>query len=148
MFELILTLVLLVIGFVFGQIAEKRHFRSIIQREAETRDLLCFNERRIPQDMFSPHVTLVCGSVVVSVDFFKHFVATLRNLVGGRVSAYESLLERARREAVLRMKAQALAQGATSVWNVRVETSSIHQGQRQGIGAVEVMAYGTALVPR
>ncbi|MDD2744710.1 MAG: YbjQ family protein [Rhodocyclaceae bacterium] len=147
MYDLIFFLVLLLLGYVFGQRAEKRHFRSIIEREKQLRDILVFSERRIP-DEDKLDGTLVCGSVVVSVDFFKRFVANLRNLVGGRVSAYESLLERARREAILRMKEEARRSGAISVWNTRLETSSIYKGAQQSIGAVEVLAYGTAVKPR
>lgn len=147
MFDLIIFGAMLLLGFVFGQIAEKRHFRSIIRREQEMRDILCFTERAFP-DPGPVDAALVSGSVVVSVDFFKRFVANLRNFIGDRVSAYESLLERARREALLRMKAEARARGATSVWNIRLETASIYKDAAQGIGAVEVVAYGTALTPR
>lgn len=147
MYDLIVFLVLLLLGYVFGQIAEKRHFTSIIEREQQLRALLCFSERHLP-DVGPVDAALVSGSVVISIDFFKRFVADLRNLIGGRVSAYESLLERARREAILRMKAEARELGATSVWNVRLETASIYKGQKQSIGAVEVVAYGTALTPR
>lgn len=147
MIDLIVFLTLLVFGYVFGQIAEKRHFRSIIEREQALSRILCFSERN-PPDTGPTRVTLVCGSVVVSVDYFKRFVAGLSNLIGGRVSAYESLLERARREAILRMKAEAKTLGAHSVWNVRLETSSIYKDSRQSIGAVEVLAYGTALKSR
>ncbi|KAB2922589.1 MAG: YbjQ family protein [Dechloromonas sp.] len=147
MYDLIIFLILLLLGYVFGQRAEKRHFRSIIEREKQLRDILVFSERTVP-DAGNAEGTLVCGSVVVSVDFFKNFVAGLRNLVGGRVSSYESLLERARREAVLRLKEEARRQGAQSVWNIRLETSSITRGSGDGIGAVEVLAYGTALKAR
>ena len=142
MYDLILFLILLVLGYVFGQLAEKRHFRSIIKREAELRDVLCFTERNVPE-MGHIDSVLVCGSVVISIDFFKKFVAGLRDLVGGRVSSYESLLERARREALLRMKTEARSIGAKSVWNVRLETSSITKVGK-GVAAVEVIAYGTA----
>ena len=147
MYDLIIFLVLLVLGFIFGQVAEKRHFRSIIQREGEMRNLLCFTERR-PPEAGPVDAALVCGSVVVSIDYFRQFVGSLRNFIGGRVSSYESLMERARREAVLRMKEEAKARGATSVWNIRLETASISKGAQQNTASVEVMAYGTALTPR
>ncbi|MFT6733724.1 MAG: hypothetical protein ACJAS9_001914 [Polaribacter sp.] len=38
------------------------------------------------------------------MDYFKRFLAGLRNIFGGRVVTYESLVDRARREAILRMK--------------------------------------------
>lgn len=144
--DLIVFLVLMVLGFVFGQLAEKRHFRSIMLRERQFRHILCFTEKRIPEQ--GPvETTLVAGNVVISIDYFKRFVAGLRNLIGGRVSAYESLLERARREAILRMKEEARDCGAKSIWNIRLETSSIYKGAGNEIGSVEVLAYGTAIRP-
>jgi uncharacterized protein YbjQ (UPF0145 family) len=80
-------------------------------------------------------------------DYFKRFLASLRNIFGGRVQSYESLLDRARREAILRMKAEARALGADMVFNIKLETASIYKGKRNTIGAVEVLAYGTACVP-
>jgi uncharacterized protein YbjQ (UPF0145 family) len=74
----------------------------------------------------------------------------VRNFFGGRVSAYESLLDRARREAVLRMKEAAYARGATVILNARLEISSVSgldAGQR-GARSAEVLAYGTALRTR
>ena len=40
-------------------------------------------------------VGLVSGNVVVSVDHFKRFLAGLRNIVGGRLKAYETILDSA-----------------------------------------------------
>jgi len=87
---------------------------------------------------------LVTGATVVSPDAFRRFLASVRNLFGGRLRSYESMLDRARREAVLRMKEQ--APGADAFVNFRMETSKIGGQQRkQGIIAIEVLAYGTAL---
>ena len=86
---------------------------------------------------------LVTGSVVVAIDYFKKFVASLINLFGGNISSYESLVDRARREAILRMKAD--AGDAAEIINLRIETSSISKNAQQSIGAVEVIAYGTAI---
>jgi uncharacterized protein YbjQ (UPF0145 family) len=83
---------------------------------------------------------------VISVDYFKRFLAALRNLFGGRVTSYESLLDRARRESLLRMKEQAAALGAAMVFNVKYETASISKGRGNSIGSIEVLAYGTALI--
>ena len=87
---------------------------------------------------------LVHGAVVVSADYFKTFIAGLRNLFGGRFRSYETLMERARREALLRLKADARRKGAKTVICVRFETTSISTGWAP---AMEVLAYGTALVP-
>ena len=146
MFDLMVFLVLLALGYGVGQFAEKRHYRSIIEREAVFNQLPAIASRYPPQDRRYEQV-LVTGSTVVSVDYFKRFVAALRNLFGGRVTPYESLLDRARREAVLRMKAEAQALGASLVFNIKYETASISKGGGYTIGSIEVLAYGTALIP-
>jgi uncharacterized protein YbjQ (UPF0145 family) len=63
------------------------------------------------------------------------------------MSAYESLLDRARREALLRMKQEALRQGCKLILNVKVESTNVTGGFRGGLPAIEVFAYGTALKP-
>tara|TARA_Y100001934_G_C12303925_1_gene751413 strand:- start:612 stop:893 length:282 start_codon:yes stop_codon:yes gene_type:complete len=87
------------------------------------------------------------GSVVISLDYFKRFLAGLRSLVGGRVGSYESLLDRARRESLLRMKEVAIKGGYDAVINVRFETSRLASSGQNGSGTagVELMAYGTAI---
>lgn len=146
MYDLTILLVLLAIGYGFGTYNERRHFRSIIEREEALRSIVTFSTRRLPP-VEPESVALVVGSVVVSIDFFKKVSAGLRNILGGRVSAYESLVERARREAILRMKADAESRGADAIFNIKLETSSITKGAKGQVGAVEVLAYGTALVP-
>ncbi len=144
--ELIIFLVLLTLGYAVGRWQEARHFVSILRREKELAGVLAFSTRHPPADLPSVETRLVCGSVVISVDYFKQFSAALRGLLGGRINAYESLLERARREALLRMKSDAAERGASAVFNVKLETASITKGARNQIGCVEVLAYGTALI--
>lgn len=138
---------LLLIGLVFGRAAEKRHFRDIERREAEFANILVFNERTPPQRPFR-EAALVVGSVVVAEDYFKRMAAALKSLVGGRLTAYESLMDRGRREAILRMKAEARARGALLVFNVRFETASLAEAQAgtRPLFSAEFIAYGTALV--
>jgi len=141
-------LLLLVGGYGFGRLAERRHYRSIIRREAAFRRIPVFATRYLPDDTGPDTRTdLVTGSVVISVDYFKRFLAGLRMLVGGRLKSYESLIDRARREAVLRMQDQARIKGAKSVFNVKFETMSISKGAQKTVGSVEVLAYGTAVIP-
>ena len=145
MFDLIIFLTLLALGFGFGQYLEKRHYKSIINREASLRHIPTIATKHLPQEFIPCTTQMVCGNVVISIDFFKKFVSGLRTIVGGRVSSYETLIDRARREAILRMEEQAVAQGANYIFNVKMETSSISKGRRDSIGSVEVLAYGTAI---
>lgn len=146
MIDLAIILTLLAIGYGFGTINERRHFSSIMEREECMRDITTFSTKHPPPNSTAA-VCLAAGNVVISIDYFKKISAGLRNILGGRVGAYESLVERARREAILRMKADAKAKGAVTIFNVKLETSSITKGSKGQIGAVEVLAYGTGLIP-
>ena len=53
-------------------------------------------------------------------------------------------LERARREAVVRMKDDAKRHGGTIVLNVKLESARIYSGGGRATVSVESMAYGTA----
>jgi len=141
--------VLLAVGWFAGRAAEKRHFRELAETEASLRDILVFNERRLPPDGKFSRATLVVGSVVIAEDYFKRIAAGLRGLVGGRITVYESLLDRGRREAIVRMKQEARELGATMIMNVRLETASMSEDQsgRAPMFSAEFIAYGTALVP-
>ncbi len=145
--QLGVPLFLLVLGYVAGSIAEQNHYKSIRVRELRFRRMPTTNLRRPPVHWRIESVALVAGSTVVSVDYFKRFLAQLRGLVGGRVRAYESLLDRARREAMLRMKEEAAQRGFDAVINVRLESTNIAAPLRndKGTAGVEVLAFGTAL---
>lgn len=139
--DLIIILVLLTVGFVVGGMIEKAHLRKVKERERTFLNLPAVTAQKFLEDNSEiSYATLVYGSVVISSDFFKDFVAGLKTLFGGRLTTYESLLDRARREAVLRMKEKAM--DADIIINTRVETSEI--GSDKGI-SVEVIAYGTAI---
>jgi uncharacterized protein YbjQ (UPF0145 family) len=144
-FELLAGAALAVTGFVAGRWIERRHYASIRRRERELADVLVFAVRFPPPRLAAPSTGLVAGSVVIADDYFKALVAGLHTFFGGRVRSYESLVDRARREAVLRMKAEARRRGAGMIVNVKFQTFSI-PGRRPGsMRAVEVLAYGTAL---
>jgi uncharacterized protein YbjQ (UPF0145 family) len=145
--DLGVPLFLLALGYVAGTLAEQSHYKSIRLRELRLRRMPTTNLRRPPPHWRVERVALVAGSTVVSVDYFKRFLAQLRSFFGGRVRAYESLLDRARRESVLRMKEEAARQGYDAVINVRLESSQIASPLRgdRGTAGVEVLAFGTAL---
>lgn len=142
---LVVFVVLMLIGYFVGRAKERRHYQSIFEREEELRRVLAFSSKGPPPSMAVELTTLVVGDVVISVDYFKKFVAGLRNLVGGPMMAYETLLDRARREALLRMKAKAHDLGADMIFNVKLETASFGNRAGGGVKAIEVYAYGTAV---
>ncbi len=144
--DIIIFFVLLALGYFFGQSIEKKHYRSIIKREAQLRSIPVIASKILPDEFLPCQTELVSGNVVISVDYFKKFVAGLRSIVGGRLTSYESLIDRGRREAILRMKQEARKLNADYVFNIKMETSSISKGGGNSIGSVEVLAYGTAVM--
>lgn len=140
---------LLVILFAYfvGSYIERRHFRRIRKREEALHGYPVTTFENVPDTWRIGSSTLVSGSVVVSLDYFKRIIAGLRALIGGRVKTYEPLLDRARREALLRMAESAKASGYDAVINVRLETSRLAnaRGNGNGTAGVEMLAFGTAL---
>lgn len=82
---------------------------------------------------------LVRGSTVRAKHLGTDIVASLKNLVGGEMRGYSSLMAGAREQAIDRMVAQARELGADAIVALRMETSSIKGG------ASEIVAYGTAV---
>lgn len=148
--QLGLFLTLLGIGFVVGHRRERRHFQEIERREEQLKQVLVFATHGLPKDQDIGATRLVVGSVVIAEDYFKRVSASLRSLFGGPLTVYESLIDRGRREAILRMKLEAKKLGADRVLNVRFETSSLSEdrGGQSAMFSAEFIAYGTALIPR
>lgn len=139
MFDLIFLAIALTVTYFTGSRLEKKHFRSVVERERARLSLPLTSENFTALDGDNVfHVKFVSGSCVVAADFFKVWVSGLKSIFGGKLTAYESLLDRARREAVIRMKDKA-GQNADMIVQMRLEMSDI------GKGALEIVAYGTAI---
>ena len=141
-----LPLALLILAYLIGGYLERRHFRQIERREHALQGFPVMTFDSLPTDWVARDARLLTGSVVVSLDYFKRIIAGLRALIGGRVKTYEPLLDRARREAMLRLLEQARGAGYDAVINVRLQTSRIASARGdQGTAGVEMLAFGTAI---
>lgn len=141
-------LAVLLVTYFIGSMLERRHYQRILRREHDYRNFPVVNFEFIDDAWQIESTVLAQGSMVVSVDYFKRFVAGLRGLIGGPLKTYEPLLDRARREAVLRMIEDARRQDCSAVINVRLETSRIAnatRGNRDRLAGVEMLAYGTGI---
>lgn len=143
--QILFPLLLVLTFMLIGKGMELHHFRELERREKQLSGIIVTNLKTIPPQYSNAEPILVMGSAVIATDYFKVFAAGLRNLFGGEMKSYVTLMERARREAVVRMLEQATQQGATAVWNIRYETSTTQGQQKKKPGGVEVLAYGTAL---
>jgi uncharacterized protein YbjQ (UPF0145 family) len=83
---------------------------------------------------------IVRGITVRSRSVVGNFFAGLQTLVGGKISMYSQLCERAREEAYDLLLQHAAAQGANAIIGMRYDANEV------AAGVTEVLAYGTAVV--
>ncbi len=116
---------LVVLGLI-GTYAERRHIANLVRREAATTKILATQTRRCmtaAEQSLTP--TLIVAEVVIATDYLKQFFAKWRNIFGGEVRSYSTMLERAKREALLRLKEEARQKGYNAICNVRVDSADV-----------------------
>ena len=145
--QLIITVIFFVVVFFVGTGIERNHYKAVKEKEKSFKDLPAISSKKLANLENVVDSRLVSGCIVISNDAFKKLVAQIYNIFGGRISVYETLFDRARREAIIRMKEQARMFGANMVVNTRFETSrlgAVNSGNK-GLGIFEILAYGTAV---
>jgi uncharacterized protein YbjQ (UPF0145 family) len=86
------------------------------------------------------HLGVVRGITVRSRSVLGNIGASLQTLIGGNISLYTELCEKARGEAFDLMLAHATEIGANAVIGMRYDANEVTEG------VTEVLAYGTAVV--
>lgn len=143
--ELAIPLVLIALGFTVGRLKERRHFRMLDFREGLFRDMLVTDLKSFPGGVRpGTQPTLVCSEVVIATDYWKSFAAGIRKFFGGEMKTYLSLIERARREVLLRLRDEAEALGCDAICNVRLDTANIGGADGKVVPMVCLYATGTA----
>jgi uncharacterized protein YbjQ (UPF0145 family) len=82
---------------------------------------------------------LVRGIIVRSRSIVGNIGAALQTIVGGNITLYTELCERAREDAFRLLLEHAAERGANAVIGVRYDANEVAQG------VTEVLAYGTAV---
>src|SRR5262245_22111155 len=85
------------------------------------------------------HIGLVRGITVRSRNIYGTIGASLQSLLGGNISLYTGLAEKAREEAYELMVEHAQEMGANAILAMRYDANEITDG------VTEVLAYGTAV---
>ena len=130
-------------GWFFGSRHERQHLAQLSIAEQELSHIMVSSERfYVPKLVSNTEGELVLGSVVIAQDYFKMIIARVLSIFGKNLTTYETLLDRARREALVRMRTEAQAKGYNHIYGLRLEVSNINQ-----LGSmVEAIAYGTAVI--
>ncbi|WP_312208791.1 YbjQ family protein [Acinetobacter variabilis] len=136
--QIVIFAILFSVGFGFGRFNERKHLQYLDEQEQRLAYIRVNNSRFI-ESTLPGH--MISSNVVISHDYFKYAIANVQNMLGGRLTSYESVVERARREAIVRLKLEAEKMGADQIMGIRLSTTELGM---QG-GMVEVFAYGTAI---
>lgn len=135
------------LGFFVGGYMERSHFRLLDEREGGNAGFLVTQLKSYPSAVVgaSPP-TMLCGEAVISSDYLKTFLAKMRKIFGGEMKSYQSLLIRARREALQRLIETARAAGYNAVCNVRYVSTDISGAskRRSKVVMVTILVSGTA----
>jgi uncharacterized protein YbjQ (UPF0145 family) len=86
------------------------------------------------------HLGIVRGIIVRSRSIVGNIGAAFQTLIGGNISIYTNLCERARQDAFEFLCQHAIALGANAIIGVRYDATEIAPG------VTEVLCYGTAVV--
>ena len=145
--ELVIILVLIVVGYTAGTIAERSHYARLKARESENGYFLVTQLKSFPLHQpgsMSPQ--MVMAETVVASDYFKSFIANLRRLFGGEVHSFHSLLDRARRETTQRLVEQAQQLGYNAICNLRLETADVggSSASKRAVAMVAILGSATA----
>lgn len=88
------------------------------------------------------YLGVVTGEVIVGANIFRDLFASITDIVGGRSGKYESVLQRAREEAIGEMKVKAAEIGGNAVVGVDLDYEVL--GQNGSMLMVSVS--GTAVI--
>ncbi len=89
---------------------------------------------------------LVTGEAIIGTNIFRDLLASIRDLIGGRSEAYESVLRQARETALHALQENARAMGANAIVGVDLDYETVSPGSSGSM--LMVSASGTAVVIR
>jgi uncharacterized protein YbjQ (UPF0145 family) len=89
------------------------------------------------------YLGIVTAEVVYGSNFLRDFLASIRDIVGGRTGSYERLFEEGQRKAMEELEQRAQRLGADAVVGIAVDTGTINVDQ-SGVLLV-ITATGTAV---
>lgn len=136
---------ILVLGLFVGRTIEVRHFRSLAIRESQLQGILITQSKEYIEPTSQVAPTMFTSEAVIATDPLKNFLSSWRNFFGGEMRSYVKLIERARREALLRLVEQARGMGYNAICNLRMQTADIggNLGKRgMPMGAIMASATG------
>lgn len=146
---LFLSLMFLIVPAFTGRYFERKHLRELGEREKRLFGSMIIHNRRYPYSKGELQARMYSGEVVIAADRFKTWLARWRQLIGGKMGSLAPVVERARREALLRAAERAKSDGYTELGNIRYNTASLKWANpRARELLICVQVFGTAYSPK
>ena len=73
------------------------------------------------------YMGIVTGETIFGTNVFRDFLASLRDIVGGRSGSYEEVLRKGKDEAIREMESRAAALGANAIVGVDLDYETVGQ---------------------
>ncbi|MBD2441515.1 YbjQ family protein [Nostoc sp. FACHB-110] len=89
------------------------------------------------------YLGIVTAEVVYGSNFLRDFLASIRDVIGGRTGSYERLFEEGQRKAIAELEQRAQRLGANAVIGIEIDTGTINVDQ-SGV-LMLITATGTAV---
>jgi uncharacterized protein YbjQ (UPF0145 family) len=88
------------------------------------------------------YIGIVTGEVILGANFFKDFLASIRDIVGGRSGSYEKVLKEAKDNALEELTEKARAMGANAIIGIDLDYETLGANGSM----LMVSASGTAVI--
>ena len=73
------------------------------------------------------YMGIVTGETIFGTNVFRDFMASIRDIVGGRSGSYEEVLRKGKDEAIREMESRAAALGANAIVGVDLDYETVGQ---------------------
>jgi uncharacterized protein YbjQ (UPF0145 family) len=137
-------------SWLYGNYYQKEKVNQLVMRESafltqHGRDNIHSISNLIPPKPIA-NCGLVMANISVGTSWWQTMIGRLHTIFGGNITMFDRVLNYGRREALQRLREQALQQGWDNVINVRLETARIVSSNNSDKGsAYEILAYGTGI---
>lgn len=139
--ELGLALSLVALAWWTSRLLRRAHERSLTNTERR----LAHVQLLTTSPVALAHCGLVAAEAVIAIDSYSALLLRWRQLLGGESLVVNTILQRGRREVLVRLQREAVALGGNAVIQLRLDCLSFQAGDRSGAKRFCILAYGTAV---
>lgn len=142
---LVIPAAVLLAAWIIGNLITAHHEESLKRRQEDVAHIRVTNMKTLIDSVAGDRPpALITGEVTMGIDHFRGFLGKLKNIFGGEVRSYQTTLDRARREVVMRLIEEAHKLGYDAVANMRIDFADISGNATRSQKASSVSILGSA----